>query len=135
MDTATADMDTGTTTTGTLTDRVAAKPDAIAPLDFDRTSFYPASVSSAKAVLEDLNHALKVLICEALQLEDVTPDDIDDAAPLFGDGLGLDSVDALELAIEIEKAFGVRLTQDEADRAAFSSIDALAEFLRHRSEV
>lgn len=72
------------------------------------------------------------MICEALQLEDVSPKDIFDDAPLFGNGLGLDSVDALELAIEIEKRFGVRLSQAEEDRAAFASVATLAGFIEAR---
>ncbi len=79
--------------------------------------------------VDELKNTIKVLICEALQLEDVSPSDIEDDAPLFGEGLGLDSVDALELAIEIEKQFGVRLTRDEKDREAFASVSALARHL------
>lgn len=82
--------------------------------------------------MEKLRHDLKVLICQSLQLEDVTPDMIADDNPLFGDGLGLDSVDALELAIEIEKQYGVRITQEETDRQAFASVAALAEFVKGR---
>lgn len=82
--------------------------------------------------MEKLRHDLKVLICQSLQLEDVTPDMIADDNPLFGDGLGLDSVDALELAIEIEKQYGVRITQEETDRQAFASVAALAEFVKRR---
>ena len=63
--------------------------------------------------MEALKLALKQLIIEALDLEDTRPEDIDDAAPLFGDeGLGLDSIDALELGIALRKKFGVRLEDD-----------------------
>lgn len=82
--------------------------------------------------MEELRRSLKVLICESLQLEDITPQEITDDTPLFGDGLGLDSVDALELAIEIEKQYGVRITQEEKDRRAFASVASLAEFLTER---
>jgi acyl carrier protein len=82
--------------------------------------------------MEELRRSLKDLICESLHLDDITPDMIEDDTPLFGDGLGLDSVDALELAIEIEKRYGVRITQDEKDRAAFASVASLAEFLKER---
>lgn len=82
--------------------------------------------------MEELSHSLKILICEALQLEDVVADEIADDTPLFGGGLGLDSVDALELAIEIEKRYGVRISQDEKDRAAFASVGSLASFLKER---
>ena len=82
--------------------------------------------------MQELRQSLKQLICDALQLEDIAPSDIEDDAPLFGEGLGLDSVDALELAIEIEKRHGVRLTKNEEDRAAFSSVATLAAFLQER---
>lgn len=82
--------------------------------------------------MEALRQALKVLICESLQLEDVVPGELGDDTPLFFDGLGLDSIDALELAIEIEKRYGVRITQDEQDRVAFTSVASLAEFLKDR---
>lgn len=82
--------------------------------------------------MEQLRLDLKVLICESLHLEDVTPDMIADDKPLFEGGLGLDSVDALELAIEIEKQYGVRITQEETDRQAFASVAALAEFVKGR---
>jgi acyl carrier protein len=73
---------------------------------------------------------VKEMIIERLQLEGMSPDDIDDAAPLFGDGLGLDSIDALELVIGIEKTFGVRIQDEEVGTRAFASVDALVEFLR-----
>jgi acyl carrier protein len=80
--------------------------------------------------VEELRNSLKVLICEALNLQDVSPPEIDDEAPLFGGGLGLDSVDALELAIEIEQRHGIRLGQSE--RAAFASVSTLAHFIKNK---
>lgn len=79
-----------------------------------------------------LHRRVKALIIERLQLEGMTPDDIDDAAPLFGDGLGLDSIDALELVIGIEKAFGVRIQDEEVGAKAFASVNALVEFMRSK---
>jgi acyl carrier protein len=79
-----------------------------------------------------LHHKVKELIIERLQLEGMSPDGIDDAAPLFGDGLGLDSIDALELVIGIEKSFGVRIQDEEVGAKAFASVDALVEFLRSK---
>lgn len=78
----------------------------------------------------DLHTRVKKLIIERLQLEGVTPDDIDNAAALFGDGLGLDSIDALELVIGIEKEFGVRIQDEDMGSKAFASVNALVEFLR-----
>lgn len=80
--------------------------------------------------METLRESLKKLICEALHLEDVAPTDIEDDEALFGDGLGLDSVDALELAMEIEARFGVSISKDPEDRRAFASVNALAEYLK-----
>lgn len=82
--------------------------------------------------MDELKNSLRILICEALHLEDVRPSEIGDETPLFGGGLGLDSVDALELAIEIEKRYGVRISQDEKDRAAFATVGSLAGLLKER---
>jgi len=72
------------------------------------------------------------VIIETLVLEDVTVDDIDPNAPLFGDGLGLDSIDALELSFAIAQRYGVKLrSDDERNMDIFSSLDALS---RHISE-
>lgn len=80
--------------------------------------------------MQDLEKRLKALIVEALMLEDVKAEDIESEAPLFVDGLGLDSIDALELAIAIDKEFGVRIKpDDERTREVFSSVKSLATFL------
>jgi acyl carrier protein len=71
--------------------------------------------------------ALAELIVAAVNLEDVKPVDIDPEAPLFGDGLGLDSIDALEIALEISKRYSVQLrADDEENRRIFASLRALA---------
>ncbi len=75
---------------------------------------------------------LKSLIVRALNLEGVRPEEIDSSAPLFGAGLGLDSVDALELVVAIEREFGIRTESHEIGREAFASIDALAAFVDQR---
>lgn len=72
---------------------------------------------------------LKELIVESLQLEDVDPTSISDTDALFGDGLGLDSIDALELATAISRKYDVRVSQDESTREAFRSVKHLAEFI------
>ena len=82
--------------------------------------------------MNQLEDELKQLIVEALMLEDVTPEDIDSEAPLFGEGLGLDSIDALELAMVVDKKYGARIQDDdEGSRAAFASVRALAEYIEH----
>ncbi|HJE71247.1 MULTISPECIES: phosphopantetheine-binding protein [Pseudomonadaceae] len=80
--------------------------------------------------MTDLNLELKGLIIEALGLEDVTVDDIGDDQILFGDGLGLDSVDALELGLAIQKRYGIRIDAEAKDtRTHFASVNALAAFV------
>ncbi len=70
------------------------------------------------------------MIIESLALEDLRAEDIDSGAPLFVDGLGLDSIDALELGLALQKRFGVQLSADAADnRKHFASVDALAAFI------
>lgn len=85
--------------------------------------------------MSDLHLELKNLIIEALGLEDMSADDIDSAAPLFGDGLGLDSVDALELGLAIQKHFAIKIDADSKDvRQHFASIDSLASFIRNKQQ-
>ncbi|MFB9067298.1 phosphopantetheine-binding protein [Pseudofulvimonas gallinarii] len=78
---------------------------------------------------------LAALIVEALNLEGVAPDSIDPEAPLFGDGLGLDSIDALELALAISKRYGFQLRSDNPDnKQIFSSLRALSAHVeQHRT--
>lgn len=77
-----------------------------------------------------MDREIKDLIIESLALEDLRAEDIDSSAPLFVDGLGLDSIDALELGLALQKRFGVQLSADAADnRKHFASVDALAAFI------
>ncbi len=74
---------------------------------------------------------LKQLIVATLRLDDVRPEDIPDDEPLFGSPrFGLDSIDALELVVQIEKQFGVKISSSEESRQALASVRALAEFIR-----
>ncbi|MCA9615470.1 MAG: acyl carrier protein [Sandaracinus sp.] len=76
---------------------------------------------------DSLEREIKELIVEALMLDDVSADDIDSDAPLFVEGLGLDSIDALELAIAIDKKYGVKIkAEDENTREIFRSVKNLA---------
>lgn len=73
---------------------------------------------------------IKQLLIESLNLEDMTAEDIDPDAPLFGEGLGLDSIDALEIAVALQKRYGVVMESSSADtRKHFKSVRALAEFV------
>jgi acyl carrier protein len=75
---------------------------------------------------------LKSRIIESLKLQDVSPDKIADDDPLFGDGLGLDSIDALELVVMLEKNYGIVIKDIEEGRPAFRSVRALADFVNAR---
>ncbi len=76
---------------------------------------------------ESLRSDVKRMIVEALMLEDVKPEEIVDEAPLFGEGLGLDSIDALELSLEISKRYGFQLRSDDENNVRiFSSLRSLA---------
>ena len=79
-----------------------------------------------------LKEQLKKIIIEGINLEEVRPEDIVDAAPLFGDGLRLDSLDAVELVVLIQKHFGIEIKDMEEGREAFRSIDSLAAFVEER---
>ena len=80
--------------------------------------------------MTDLKQQIKELIISALEIEDIKPENIADSAPLFGEGLGLDSIDALELGIALKKKFGVKFSSENADnRKHFASIDALAAYI------
>nr|AGS53038.1 acyl carrier protein (ACP1) [uncultured bacterium contig00031] len=82
--------------------------------------------------MDDLKLQIKELIIGSLELEDIKPENIDDSAPLFREGLGLDSIDALELGVAIKKKFGVRLSAENADnKKHFASVNALASFIQN----
>ena len=74
---------------------------------------------------------LKKMIIETLRLEDITPVDIENEAPLFREGLGLDSIDALELVVAIEKIFNIIIEDEDVGKKAFASIDSLAVFVQN----
>ncbi|HZN40215.1 MAG TPA: phosphopantetheine-binding protein [Planctomycetota bacterium] len=80
---------------------------------------------------DTLEAQLKRLIVDTLALEDVSPESIETEAPLFGEGLGLDSIDALEIALAVHAKFGVKtVANDEKNREYYHSIGSLARFIR-----
>ena len=80
--------------------------------------------------MDELKQQIKELIVSALELEDIKPENITDSEPIFGEGLGLDSIDALELGIALKKKFGVKFSAENADnRRHFASVDALAAYI------
>lgn len=80
----------------------------------------------------DLRRELKELLVESLQLEDIDPASISDSDALFGAGLNLDSIDALELATAIARKYNVQVAQDQETRDAFRSVSHLAEFITRK---
>lgn len=79
--------------------------------------------------MKDLKDELKKHIIEELNLQDIKPDDIIDDAPLFGDGLGLDSIDALELVVLMEKYYGVKILDETVGKKVLASINSMAEYI------
>jgi acyl carrier protein len=85
--------------------------------------------------MEELILELKKKIINALNLEEMTPDDIDTDDALFGEGLGLDSIDALELIVLMEKDYGIKLANPAEGKAIFKSIRSIAEYVsNHRTK-
>ena len=85
--------------------------------------------------LTEIELAIKELIIEALNLEDISSDDIDSNEPLFGDGLGLDSIDALELGVALRRKYDLDLNVDTEDmREHFASVANLARFVANNSK-
>jgi acyl carrier protein len=82
--------------------------------------------------MESLATELKARIIESLRLEEITPEQIDDDAPLFGEGLGLDSIDALELVAMLENHYGIVIKDLEEGRPAFQSVRVLANFIQSK---
>jgi acyl carrier protein len=80
-------------------------------------------------VTEELMMDVKKLIIERLKLEEIAVEDIDTDAPLFGEGLGLDSIDALELVIGLEKEYGVSIPDAEVGREVFQSVRTIAQYI------
>ena len=83
--------------------------------------------------MQDLKHELKKQIIEELNLQDIKPEDIEDDAPLFGDGLGLDSIDALELVVLMEKYHGVKILDETIGRKALASINSMVEYIQEEN--
>ncbi len=80
--------------------------------------------------MEELITQLKAQIIEQLNLEEVEPDEIDENEPLFGDGFGLDSIDALELIVLLEKEYGLKIKDPKDGKKIFFSIRSMAEYIR-----
>ena len=79
--------------------------------------------------MDELIEQLKVQLIKQLNLEDMEPDDIDPDEPLFGEGLGLDSIDALELIVLLEKEYGIRIENPKDGQKVFFSVRSMAKFI------
>lgn len=80
--------------------------------------------------MQVLELEIKQLLIDAANLEDMTPEDIDTQAPIFGDGLGLDSIDALEIGMQLQRRYGVTLSADASEsRSYFANVASLAQFV------
>ncbi len=84
--------------------------------------------------MEQLIAKLKIEIIEVLNLTELSPDDIDENAPLFVEGLGLDSIDALELIVLLEKKYGLKLGTAEEGKKVLRSVRSMAEFIRENNK-
>ncbi len=84
--------------------------------------------------MEDTKQKLKEILVRDLNLEDITADDITDDMPLFGEGLGLDSLDAVELVVVIQKNFGVDIPNMEEGQKAFENINTLATYIEAKKD-
>lgn len=79
--------------------------------------------------METIKKELKEQIIDVLNLEDILPEDIEDSAPLFGEGLGLDSIDALELIVLLEKNYGIKIKDPSLGKEIFQSVDTMADYI------
>jgi len=84
--------------------------------------------------IDELKAKVKEMIIRDLKLEDISPEDIVDDAPLFIEGLGLDSLEALQLVVSVEESFGVLIPDENAGKVAFASLNALANYIMKERE-
>lgn len=90
---------------------------------------------SNKIEMEDFKTTLKLQIIDALNLQGMKPEEIDDNAPLFGEGLGLDSIDSLELMVLIERNYGIKIEDAREGRKILQSVNTMAEYIQeHRKK-
>lgn len=85
--------------------------------------------------MEDLKVTLKQQIIESLNLQGMKPEDIDDNAPLFGEGLGLDSIDSLELMVLLERNYGIKIEDAREGRKVLSSVASMAEYIQQNRKI
>lgn len=84
--------------------------------------------------MQDLKTTLKEQIIESLNLQGMKPEDIDDNAPLFGEGLGLDSIDSLELMVLLERNYGIKIEDAREGRKVLTSVQSMAEYIQEHQK-
>lgn len=112
-----------------IADPVRENPRSSPPVELEPPDIRGLRMSEAMATPV----RIKRLIVESLNLEGMRPEMIEDETPLFGEGLGLDSVDALELVVALEKEFGIKIKSQEIGREVFSSVSTLSQFIEGRT--
>jgi len=85
--------------------------------------------------MEDLKVTLKQQIIDSLNLQGMKPEDIDDNAPLFGEGLGLDSIDSLELMVLLERNYGIKIEDAREGRKILTSVQSMADYIQEHKKV
>ncbi len=85
--------------------------------------------------MEDLKTALKQQIIDSLNLQGMKPEDIDDNAPLFGEGLGLDSIDSLELMVLLERKYGIKIEDAREGRKILASVQTMSEYIQQHRKI
>ena len=109
-------------------------PEVFPPIGLRRSGPVDSDSALQMALSDPLIQRLKHLIVATLKLEDVNPAQMADDEPLIGSGLNLDSIDALELVVTLEKEFGIKIASSEESRQALASVAHLAEFIRARAD-
>ncbi|MBS1644507.1 MAG: acyl carrier protein [Bacteroidetes bacterium] len=83
--------------------------------------------------MDDIKNTLKQQIIDALNLQGMKPEEIDDNAPLFGEGLGLDSIDSLELMVLLERNYGIKIEDAREGRKVLNSVQSMADYIQEHS--
>jgi acyl carrier protein len=103
-------------------------------MEISKIEFIPLFLPHSENIMEDLKLTLKQQIIEALNLQGMKSEDIGDDTPLFGEGLGLDSIDSLELMVLLERNYGIKIEDAREGRKVLTSVATMAEYIQqHRT--